>query len=146
MLRAAGALIVATWFVFQVRAENTIPPLNLNWFTATVPNNPPSKTPPAKPPLAIPVQEPYCEYGVGPCGGTCLEEGENAGIVRKTRCRAISPDNIAHVKLQAYVARKRNISDTSERCCADRHNDVARETHVHDGALEKFGHVLYPPQ
>src|ERR1700720_4765920 len=74
LLRVAGALIVATWFVFHVRAENTIPPLNLDWFTATVPNNPRPKTPPAKAPLAIPVQEPYCEYGVGPCGGTCLEE------------------------------------------------------------------------
>ncbi len=68
MLRAALALILVTCLVSQADAENTTPAQNWN-VVAIVPTRPMTK-----PPEALQVQEPYCEYGVGPCGGTCLEE------------------------------------------------------------------------
>jgi hypothetical protein len=46
--------------------------LKLNWFTMTVPKPKPRQH--QKKPVAIQVQEPYCEFGAGACGGMCSEE------------------------------------------------------------------------
>jgi hypothetical protein len=71
MLRAVRALIVVSWLISQAYAQDTIPSLNLklDWFTKTVP-----KPKPPKKPEAIQVQEAYCEFGAGACGGMCSEE------------------------------------------------------------------------
>ena len=68
MLRVAQALIVMS-LLSQVHAENTAPAQRWN-VIAIVPTRPMTR-----PPEATQVQEPYCEFGVGPCGGTCNEEG-----------------------------------------------------------------------
>jgi hypothetical protein len=69
MLRAMQALILVSCLVSQAHAENTAPARNWN-VIAIVPTRPMTR-----PPEATQVQEPYCEFGVGPCGGTCNEEG-----------------------------------------------------------------------
>jgi hypothetical protein len=69
MLRAALALILLTCLVFQADAESTAAAQRWIVVTSTVPVRPMTR-----PPEAIRVQEPYCEFGVGPCGGTCIEE------------------------------------------------------------------------
>jgi hypothetical protein len=69
MLRATLALMLVTCLAVQAHAENTAPPQSWN-VVATAPMRPMTK-----PREAIQVQEPYCEFGVGPCGGTCNEEG-----------------------------------------------------------------------
>jgi hypothetical protein len=69
MLGGVLALILVTCLISQTRAEETIPP---NQSTTTVPKPEPPKHP--KKPKAIQVQEPYCEFGAGACGGMCSEE------------------------------------------------------------------------
>jgi hypothetical protein len=68
MLRVTQALILVMSLLSQVHAENTAPALSWN-VIAIVPTRPMTK-----PPEAIPVQEPYCEFGAGACGGMCSEE------------------------------------------------------------------------
>jgi hypothetical protein len=70
MLRGVQALILLTCLMSQAHAENTTQRESWNAVTATIPLRPMTR-----PPEAIQVQEPYCEFGVGPCGGTCNEEG-----------------------------------------------------------------------
>ncbi len=70
-----------------------------------------SKTPPAQ--FRSPTASTAWDLAAEPA----LKKAENVGIVRKTRCRAISEENIAPVKLQACAARKRKNSETSGRCC-----------------------------
>jgi hypothetical protein len=74
MLRAVQALIIVSWLISQAYAQDTIPSLNLklDWFTKAVPKPEPPKPP--KKTEAIQVQEPYCEFGAGACGGMCSEE------------------------------------------------------------------------
>jgi hypothetical protein len=72
MLRAIGAIIVLTCLSSQTNAEEITWSFS-SWFAPIVtPNKPISK-----PPQTMPVQlkkEPTCDFGVGPCGGTCNEE------------------------------------------------------------------------
>jgi hypothetical protein len=74
MLRGVQSLILVTFLMSEAYAQNAIPSLNLklNWFTTTVPKPKPRRHP--KKPVAIQVQEPYCEFGAGTCGGMCSEE------------------------------------------------------------------------
>ncbi len=69
MLRTVAPLIMVTFLLLQAHAEEamTMP----QWSAATAP----PRSPILKSPEVIRVQEPYCEYGVGTCGGTCSEEG-----------------------------------------------------------------------
>jgi hypothetical protein len=68
MLRATQALILVICLVIETYAEDTAPLQSWN-VVAIVPARPMRR-----PPEAIQVEEPYCEYGVGPCGGSCNEE------------------------------------------------------------------------
>jgi len=69
MLRAVKAVIMVTFLLSQAFAEETAPTPHWGAVTAA----PESAAP--KSPDVIRVQEPFCEYGVGTCGGTCSEEG-----------------------------------------------------------------------
>ena len=69
MLRATQALILVICLVSQAHAESATPAQGWDQATATV-----SKIPVPKPAEAIPIQEPYCEFGAGACGGACNEE------------------------------------------------------------------------
>jgi hypothetical protein len=67
MLRTAQALILATVCLSLARAEEPRPE---RWsVVTTVPHGSALHGP------LIKVQEPYCEYGVGVCGGSCAEDG-----------------------------------------------------------------------
>jgi hypothetical protein len=71
MLRGVLCIVTAIWLVPGASAEiaaerSTV----LNWASFIVPEISRPKTQ-----NIIRVQEPYCEYGVGPCGGACNEEG-----------------------------------------------------------------------
>lgn len=67
MFRAAKAVILATVFLSQATAEETQP---ARWSIVTTV---PQSAAPSQP--IVKVQEPYCEYGVGVCGGSCSEDG-----------------------------------------------------------------------
>src|SRR5258708_30993575 len=69
MLRAMQTLVVWSCLALQAHAESATLVQGWEEATATV-----STIVVPKPAEAIPVQEPYCEYGVGPCGGSCNEE------------------------------------------------------------------------
>jgi hypothetical protein len=56
--------------VAYAHAEDIIP--RLSW---SVVNSPALRSIAPKAPEIIQVQEPFCEYGVGLCGGTCNEDG-----------------------------------------------------------------------
>jgi hypothetical protein len=70
MLRAVATVIMVTFMLPQAHTEEAIPPA-LRWSAVTSPPRSAISTNPD----VIHVQEPFCEYGVGPCGGTCSEEG-----------------------------------------------------------------------
>ena len=63
------AMMMAPLLLSHAHAEGDIPGPRWGAVTAA-PNSLRSGSP-----EIIPVQEPFCEYGVGPCGGTCSEEG-----------------------------------------------------------------------
>ncbi len=69
MLRTVTILIMVSFLLPQAHAEETFPPPDWNAVTAA-PGSSNSRSS-----EMIRVQEPFCEYGVGPCGGTCSEEG-----------------------------------------------------------------------
>ncbi|MFZ1110516.1 MAG: hypothetical protein WAN43_19495 [Rhodomicrobium sp.] len=67
MSRAVQAFILATIFLSPAYAEETQP---ARWSIATmIPRGAAPNWP------VIKVQEPYCDYGVGVCGGSCGEDG-----------------------------------------------------------------------
>jgi hypothetical protein len=69
VLRAVKALLLVTFFISHACAEDVM--LLPRWSAITAaPKGPASKSP-----AVIRVQEPYCGYGVGLCGGTCSEDG-----------------------------------------------------------------------
>ena len=74
MLRAVGAFIIVVCSACPAGAEEIVSPLGHTWSAAIAA----PKKPVSKPAEAIPVQlqddDPFCAYGVGPCGGTCNEE------------------------------------------------------------------------
>jgi hypothetical protein len=69
MLRIAQTLIAVSCLLSNAHAQEISAPQGLRLITVAVPKMPITKRPPA-----IQVQEPYCEFGVGPCGGLCIEE------------------------------------------------------------------------
>ena len=69
MLPTVKTVIMVTSLLSQAHTEEVIPTPHWSAVTAA-PGNSISKSP-----EVIRVQEPFCEYGVGPCGGTCGEEG-----------------------------------------------------------------------
>ena len=69
MLRAFKAVMMVPFLLSQAHAEEAAPPPQWGVVTAA-PNSSRSEDP-----EVIRVQEPFCEYGVGPCGGLCSEEG-----------------------------------------------------------------------
>ena len=69
MLRTVTTVIMVTFTLCQAHTEEAIP--GQRWSAVT--SAPRGSI--AKSPAVIRVQEPFCEYGVGICGGTCSEEG-----------------------------------------------------------------------
>ena len=70
MLRTVTTVIMMTFIPPQAHTEEAIAP---SPYWSAITSAPGSAI--AKSPEVIRVQEPFCEYGVGPCGGTCSEEG-----------------------------------------------------------------------
>ncbi|HZV21717.1 MAG TPA: hypothetical protein VE986_09255 [Hyphomicrobiales bacterium] len=69
MLRGV-LLVFAMWFAGNAAAQTGQTPAASNWAAVTIPE---SSWPKGEGPIRV--QDPYCEMGVGPCGGTCNEEG-----------------------------------------------------------------------
>ena len=70
MLRGVLFIIIAICLVPGASAETVSErSTSSTWAAVIIPKGGRPTSP------AIPVQDPYCEYGVGPCGGTCNEEG-----------------------------------------------------------------------
>ncbi len=75
MWRAIGAFIIVIGLTSHADAEETTLFPDFRWSAAIIT----PKKAISKPPQAIPVQlqdDPICDFGVGPCGGTCNEEGK----------------------------------------------------------------------
>ncbi len=66
MWRTVKTVIVMTFLLSHAHAEDVI---------STSPWSAAAAVPGGLTSGVIRVQEPFCEYGVGPCGGTCSEEG-----------------------------------------------------------------------
>jgi hypothetical protein len=70
MLRGVLLITLATWLASSALAETPADrSVSLNWAAVIIRENR------QETPGPIRVQDPYCDYGVGPCGGTCNEEG-----------------------------------------------------------------------
>ncbi len=67
MLRTMTIVLAATVSVSLAHSQELS---SLTWAATTLPKISRSKTP-----LMLLIQEPYCESGVGDCGGQCSEDG-----------------------------------------------------------------------